>query len=397
MTAPSTDNAHRSEALRRAEGRMIRVLHVINWLRAGGVETQLMQILRAYDRTRFHMDVCVIGGEIGYLGPEARELGSTILSCAKSTNLLGFSDRFARLIATLHYDVVHSHFETWSGAILRGARLAGVPVRIAHLHSILPWPEDSVFRPAAKLGQAAVLAWGRHWLRRHCTHILAVSEAVLEHRSVRRLHERDKVFLWTGGVDTSRFSPRSEDQFSGANNIIWVGGLLPAKRIDLQLKILKSVLLEVPDAKLTVVGGGKSEPELRLLVGRLGVTDSVNFIGVRHDVPELLRFAKVFLSCSQVEGLPTVMLEAQATGLPVVATDIAPHRECLAKELHPYLFRIDSPAEAAKNIVRILKDSVLRDKLARCGREYVLRKYDSSIQLGLLQDYYSHWSDSGTI
>jgi glycosyltransferase involved in cell wall biosynthesis len=375
---------------------MIRILHVINWLRAGGVETQLMHILREYDRNRFHMDVCVIGGELGYLAPEAGELGSTILSCGKSPNLLGFSNRFARLIAPLRYDVVHSHFEAWSGAILRGAKLAGVPVRIAHLHSMLPWPEDSAFRPAAKLGQAAVLAWGRHWVRRHCTHILVVSEAVGKHRFVGRLSGQGNVLLWTGGVDTSRFSPAAETELSRQDHIIWVGGLLPAKRIDLQLQILKSVLKEAPNARLIVVGGGKSEPELRLLANRLGVEDSVDFLGVRHDVPELLRSARVFLSCSQVEGLPTVALEAQATGLPVVATDIAPHRESLAKEFHPYLFSVDSPEDAANSIVRILKDSALRQKLGRCGRGYVLSKYDASTQLALLQEYYSRWTGSET-
>jgi glycosyltransferase involved in cell wall biosynthesis len=144
------------------------------------------------------------------------------------------------------------------------------------------------------------------------------------------------------------------------------------------------------------VGGGKSEPELRLLADRLGVEDSVDFLGVRHDVPELLRSARLFLSCSQVEGLPTVVLEAQATGLPVVATDIPPHRESLAKELHPYLFSVDSPEEAVKSIVRILKDSDLREKLARCGREYVLSKYSASSQLALLQKHYLRWTGSGT-
>jgi glycosyltransferase involved in cell wall biosynthesis len=374
---------------------MIRVLHVINWLRAGGVETQLMHILREYDRKRFHMDVCVIGGEIGYLGPEVEQLGSLILSCTKSPNLLGFSDRFAGIVAPLHYDVVHSHFETWSGAILRGAMLARVPVRIAHLHSMIPWADDLAFQPIVKLGQTVLLSWGRHWIRRYCTHILVVSRAVLEDRSVLRLNGQKDVFLWTGGVDTSKFSPGRGVQLSNGNNIIWVGGLLPSKRIDVQLEILKCVTRDIPDARLTIVGAGKSQPDLRLLADRLGVADSVDFLGVRHDVPELLRSANVFLSSSQVEGLPTALLEAQAAGLPVVATDIAPHRESLATELHPYLFRIGSPEEAAKSIVRILKDSSLREKLSHCAREHVLRKYDASKQLALLQDYYLQWTCPG--
>ena len=55
---------------------LIRVLHSINWFQRGGVETQLLQILRDYDRARFRMDVCCFGTEVGYLAPEAKKLGA---------------------------------------------------------------------------------------------------------------------------------------------------------------------------------------------------------------------------------------------------------------------------------------------------------------------------------
>lgn len=374
---------------------MIRVLHVINWLRAGGVETQLMHVLREYDRSRFHMDVCVIGPEMGYLASGVRELGSSVVSCRKSPNLWGFSGRFAGLVSPLGYDIVHSHFEGWSGAILRGARLAGVPVRIAHLHSIRPWPQTAKFGLFVHLGRRAVLAWGRHWVRLHSTHVLAVSRAVMEERLVERWNGKDNLFLWTGGVDTTKFSPAPAAKRSDRDTIIWVGGLLPGKGIDVQLRALRLVLRAIPAARLVLVGEGKSEPELRELSDRLGVSASVDFLGVRHDVPELLRSASVFLSCSREEGLPTVILEAQAAGLPVVATDIEPHREGLTKELHPYLFPVDSPEDAAKSLVRLLKDAALREKLGRHGRDYVVDKYDASSQLALLQEYYARWTRDG--
>jgi len=90
-----------------------------------------------------------------------------------------------------------------------------------------------------------------------------------------------------------------------------------------------------------------------------------------------------------------VLLEAQATGVPVVATDIEPHREGLTKELHPYLFPVDSAEDAAKSIVRLLKDPALRERLGCLGRQYVTEKYDASSQLALLQEYYERWARDG--
>jgi glycosyltransferase EpsF len=81
------------------------------------------------------MDACVIGSEAGYLAEEARSYGAEILFCPKSPNLLSFSRLFFHMLKNRSYDVVHSHGEAWSGATLRGAARAGVPVRIAHMRA----------------------------------------------------------------------------------------------------------------------------------------------------------------------------------------------------------------------------------------------------------------------
>ena len=91
----------------------------------------------------------------------------------------------------------------------------------------------------------------------------------------------------------------------------------------------------VPDARLVFVGTGTHESACRHLAHDLGVSKAVDFLGSRDrmEIPGLLRSARVFLYCSESEGLPNVLLEAQATALPVVATDIPAHREVLAPAL----------------------------------------------------------------
>jgi len=376
---------------------MIRVLHVLNGFHAGGVETQLLRILRGYDRSRFHMDACVIGDDPGPIAEEARKHGATILFCRKSPDLMGFCRRFSRLLHGKNYDIVHSHFEAWSGALLRGARMAGVPVRIAQLHGIRPWPAEESDPISVRAARAVVSVWGRYWLCCHATHLLAVSRAVMEKR--RLICRRGGLvrLIWTGGVDTDRFSPTNplSRREPRQPTILWVGALRPIKRIDLHLRVLKRVRRELPEVRLVLAGQGKQEPELRGLARQLGVADAVDFLGLRQDVPDLLRSGTVFLSCSEAEGLPTVLLEAQAAGVPVVARDIAPNREALCEAFHPFLFRGDAVDEAAIQVIRVLTDQRLRDTLSIMGRDFAVNNFCASAQIVILEGYYESWRNSG--
>lgn len=375
---------------------MIRVLHVVNGFHAGGVETQLLRILRGYDRSRFSMDACVIGDDPGSLAEEARGQGATILSCKKSPDLMGFCRRFSKLIQGKNYDVVHSHFEAWSGPLLRGARTAGVPVRIAQLHGIRPWPAEASDPISLRAARAVVSMWGRYWLCRNATQLLAVSKAIMEKRQLLCRGSNLVPLIWTGGVDTDKFSPATtvSPKARPQSTILWVGALRPIKRIDLHLHVLKLVHREVPEARLVLAGQGNQESLLRELAQQLRVADAVDFLGLREDIPELLRSATIFLSCSEAEGLPTVLLEAQAVGVPVVARDIGPNREALCEAFHPFLFRGNNVEEAAGHVVRMLTDPLLRDTLSKMGRDFVVKDFCASTQLRKLENYYESWRDA---
>ena len=370
---------------------MIRVLHVINWFRRGGVETQLLQILRDYDRSRFHMDVVCYGAEEGYLASEAEKLGAEVLHCPKSSNLYLFSKRFHEVIANREYDVVHCHSEAWSGPILRGARHAGVSVRIAHIRSSLP-QGFTIRNPVLKLGRNLIMAWGRCWLLKSATHILGVSGAALDARFPKWENE-DRFSVWSLGVDTRKFClPDARFNESGESPaLISVGSFIPQRRQDLLLQIYKEVTKEVPETRLVLVGEGERLQSCIALAKRLGIYDSVDFLGLREDIPGLLHEADMFVSCSEAEGLPNVLLEAQACGLPVVASDIPPHREALPGPAHAFLFKHNDIRTAADDIVRILNETPLYKRLSKVGREHVCKHYDSRKNLSKLEGMYRAW------
>lgn len=371
---------------------MIRVLHVINSFGLGGSETQLLRILRDYDRSCFSLDVCTIGSEPGHLVHVAQDMGAEILSCPKSANLMSFSRRLAKEIAGRPYSIVHAHFDAWSGPILRGAAQAGVPVRIAHLRSSGAQGMGAANTTLARIGRNIVVRWGRHWIKRYATHVFGVSISALDARWPGWQTNPQRFMVWTAGVDAQYFSPgEAECQSDTVPKILCVGNFfLRSKRQDLALQIFSVVRKDVPLARLVFVGHGTHEKDCRELAEKLGVAESVDFAGLlgRNEVLKYLRSATVFLSCSESEGLPNVLLEAQAVGLPVVATDIPANREALAPESHVYLFKHHRLESGATNVVQFLSDPELRTRLERAGRQYVRDHFDTRRCLTLLEKLY---------
>lgn len=373
---------------------MIRVLHVINSFGRGGSETQLLRILKDYDRRRFHIDACTIGSEPGHLAALAQDMGAEVFSCPKSVNLISFSQRFAKEIRGRHYSIVHAHFDAWSGPILRGAARIGVPVRIAHLRSSGAQGMGAPDTHSARIGRNIVVRWGRHWIKRYATHVLGVSKAALDARWPGWQEYPERFMVWTAGVDTQYFSPGKADfETDAIPKVVYVGNFfLRSKRQDLALRIFSLVRDSFPSARLILVGYGTYEGQCKRLAEDLGLADSVDFTGLRErgEVLEFLRTATVFLYCSESEGLPNVLLEAQAVGVPVVASDIPANREALAPELRGYLFKHDSAESGATNVIRILKDPDLRSRLGRVGRQHVQDHYDTPRCLNWLETRYKN-------
>jgi len=124
------------------------------------------------------------------------------------------------------------------------------------------------------------------------------------------------------GIDTKRFFPVADKAVGGRINLLTVSRLISRKRVDLLIEtiaVLKSMGLDVV---LNIAGQGNLMDSLKTLSGRLGICDSVKFLGrVRpEDMPQLYRDNDIFVMSSRHEGMSNAMLEAMASGLPIVTT-----------------------------------------------------------------------------
>ena len=140
-----------------------------------------------------------------------------------------------------------------------------------------------------------------------------------------------------------------------------------------------------------MIGKGTDREEVRRRARDKGLEDAVDLLGIRSDIPELLREGDVFVSASKREGLPQAVLEAQAAGLPLVAADIPPHREAVAPELACFLYPPGRVDAAAERIVRLLESAALRAELGAAARRFIERRFGQRAGLARLQDWHEGW------
>jgi glycosyltransferase involved in cell wall biosynthesis len=165
--------------------------------------------------------------------------------------------------------------------------------------------------------------------------------------------------------------PREDDGAGDERVIGTVARFDPVKGLD----VLVRALARIPKATLVLVGGGAQEARLRTDVAALGLGDRVRFTGVVERAPRLFGGWTVFASASRREGLPLSILEAMACRLPVVASDIAGHREVVAPATTGLLARADDPEAFATAIERVLSDAALARRMGEAGRARVVEGF----------------------
>ena len=148
------------------------------------------------------------------------------------------------------------------------------------------------------------------------------------------------------------------------DTVLYVGRLEPQKNCELLLRGFAEFAAQHPKAKLRIVGRGSQEELLRQLAGELGVTRRVEFVGFVKDVQREMNVARVLATTSQHEGMPNVMLEAIATGLPILASDIPEHRAILGPAYEHFVSREATPDEVAAQMSAVWADVSAVDRLA---------------------------------
>jgi colanic acid/amylovoran biosynthesis glycosyltransferase len=205
-------------------------------------------------------------------------------------------------------------------------------------------------------------------------------------RRVRELGFAGRTEIVPAGVSLERLRYRERQPPDDAGlRILYLGRLTPQKGLSVLLDAMPRVLAAVPDTQLDVIGGGPLDRALRKQAQRLGIGDAVVFHGPlpgREDVVEVMRHAHVQVVPSrampngQAEGSPVVTKEAQAAGVPLVATDSGGLIDTLPPEHRGDIVPSDDSATLAERIIALLADPAARQQRAEVARAWVEREFD---------------------
>lgn len=306
--------------------KLVRILHVVGGMSAGGVETWLMHVLRHMDRKRYRFDFLTHTLASCFYDEEIRSLGCRVLPCPDTKRPWRYAASFSRILeANGPYDVVHSHVHHYSGFVLMLAQRVGVPIRIAHSHADLSCTD----RHAAWLRR--LYLWGTERLiRRHATVGLACSRLAALALFGKGWERDSRLSVLPYGIDLAPFSCSVDHaairrEFGIPDDAFVVGHVgrfARQKNHVFLVDIFYELALLNPQARLLLIGTGPLRKPIEEKVAKLNLTGKVIFAGVRADIPRVMLGAMdVFLFPSLYEGLPIVLIEAQAAGLPCVVSD----------------------------------------------------------------------------
>jgi len=303
----------------------IKILHVVGGMNRGGTETWLMGMLRHSERTQFHFDFLVHTDQPCAYDEEIRTLGSRIIPCLHPEQPWRYAQSFRQILHTYGpYAVVHSHVHHYSGFVMRLARQAGVPVRIAHSHTTSP-------KQGQKLIRRLYFELMEQQIRANATVGLAVSRQAAEalFGSAWTIDSRWHVLYC--GIDMAPFrkavdpvSVRAQLHIPPDAFVIGhVGRFVEVKNHSFLLDIAAEIARREPLMHLLLIGDGNLRSQIEQRVAEVGLTNRVIFTGERSDIAQLLRGAvDVLVLPSLYEGLPITGIEAQAAGLPLFLSDV---------------------------------------------------------------------------
>jgi sugar transferase (PEP-CTERM/EpsH1 system associated) len=361
----------------------IRIMHIVDHLGKGGLENGLVNVIQHLDRARFEHVVYAIRA----LGPNAdrlEKLGVRVLCQGKQDSDSAIQvGALVRGIREVRPDIVHSR--NW-------AAIEAVPAA--------RWARCKVVHSEHGLeGDVnAKEPWRRVWFRRFAYEIadrvFAVSSQLRDLHARRTGFAGSKFAVIHNGVDRQRFFPDAETRVrtrmelglsDGEFCIGCVGNFFPVKGHITMLQSLKRFAANVKDWRLVLIGEGPERSQLESFVdGHPEWKQRVSFLGLSHRVPEMMNAMDLYVLPSVAEGISNSLLEAMATGLPVIATATGGNPEVVIDGESGLLFPVgDADAltdhllllEAGRDRRRLLASQALRRVQKEFSLESMIGKY----------------------
>ena len=330
------------------------------------------------------------------VNPEIMKLGCKVYnikfqrSPLKRENLIAYKEIKKLVLDDEGYDLVHVH--TPVASVLTRLACRNVPnIKVIytahgfHFYKGAPLKNWILYYPIEK------------WLSRYTDCLITINEEDYS-TAISKKFKADKIKMVHGvGVDLDKFEPQTMEkkiqirkEYGYKENdfiLFYAAELNSNKHQDLLINVLNILKNKIPNIKLLLAGNGSLESQYKRQAKQLEVNDNIEFLGYRNDINNLLMLSDIAVASSRREGLPVNVMEAMATGLPLVVTDVRGHRDLVKNEESGYVVGLNDIEGFANSIEKLYEDDELRFKFGRKGLELV-QKYSLENVLKEMEDIY---------
>lgn len=337
-----------------------RIVHVTLGLEVGGQEKLLVEFARHADRERFDLLFVALGCH-GPVADEIETLGCPVSALAEKPGLRpGIVLRLATLFRQLKPDVIHTHD-------IKPMLYAAPAARLARLRPLI---HTKHYGTVPQLSQRQVMLG--NLAGRLVDAFVCVSKDGAR-QTIKEGLSAERVRVIHNGIDLARF-PSLGPNPDGP--VVTVARLSPEKDVANLLRAASMVAPRCPDFCLVVAGNGPCRADLEQLRDELGLRKIVEFLGEVRDVPALLARSRLFVLASRTEGISLTLLEAMASGLPVVATRVGGNPEVVVDGETGRLVPACNPAALAEAILAGLSDAEAGRRMGLLGRRRAEEYFD---------------------
>lgn len=297
---------------------MIRVLHVVNRMGYGGIETFIMNIYRNIDRSKVQFDFAVYSNEKGEYDDEIIQLGGKIYKfIGRRENPIKYYKCWNKFLKnnSLNYNSIHMHVSSLTTILpLKIAKKYGIKNRIIHSHSTSqPGKIHKIF-----------MGINKNRIKKYATDLIACSTEAGNY-----VFGSSKFIVLKNGIDAQKykFNPiereKIRNKYGLKNDVVFthIGRFVQLKNHEFLLNVFKKINDKKPNTKLILIGDGELRRKIENDIEKLNIKNNVILLGNINNIYQVLQGCDIFIMPSIYEGLPISCIEAQASGLKCFISD----------------------------------------------------------------------------
>ena len=372
--------------------RRYRIAYLIDGLGMGGAERLMVPVLKTLDRNRFEPRVCVFQVRDG--NPIADELQANGIP----VDLLHIPylrdwtalPRLRKYLKAFQSDLVHTQLE-FADTL---GNMASKWLRLPSVCTVHTMPSQDMSVKSKAHQQVELFA-----LRYFCDKVISVSEVARQYHIAISNSAPEKVVTMYNGIDLTPYQQIDADRERESVRrdlgipldgivLTTVAVLSEPKGIQYMIRALPSMLESFPNAYYLIVGDGAYRNALEEEVKTIGALDRVIFAGMRKDIPRMLSASDIFVLPTLTEALPTVLAEAMAARLPIIASAVGGVPEMIVDGENGRLVKAGDVQELADAGKSLLVGPALRKRMGETGWQVVNQKFNITEQVRRLERLY---------